>query len=268
LLARATSPSSPQVDPTPVALVVLRDEIRVDAADTLRYLRAQGVEVKVLSGDHPKTVAAVAAEVGLPPGEPIDARTLDGAPPDTVTAALDEHTVFGRVTPDQKRAFVDALRAGGHVVAMTGDGINDVLALKNADVGIAMGAGSPATRAVAQLVLLDNAFTAVPDVIAEGRRVISNMERVANLFERWREGDGVDRKIPPRQIIIQRRTKLHLGMTAIGSHVAAKGRDLMHRSVTVDHAYRAEVDADRNRTPFSEQLDHLRRRCRCRQIPV
>ena len=182
LLARATSPSSPQVDPTPVALVVLRDEIRVDAADTLRYLRAQGVEVKVLSGDHPKTVAAVAAEVGLPPGEPIDARTLDGAPPDAVTAALDEHTVFGRVTPDQKRAFVDALRAGGHVVAMTGDGINDVLALKNADVGIAMGAGSPATRAVAQLVLLDNAFTAVPDVIAEGRRVISNMERVANLF--------------------------------------------------------------------------------------
>jgi len=182
LLARATSDSSPAVDAQPIALVVLRDEIRVDAAETLNYLQAQGVAVKVLSGDHPKTVAAVAAQVGLEPGQPVDARTLATAAPDAVADALDEHVVFGRVTPEQKSAFVDALRRRGHVVAMTGDGINDVLALKNADVGIAMGAGSSATRAVAQLVLLDNAFTSVPSIIAEGRRVIANMERVANLF--------------------------------------------------------------------------------------
>jgi len=182
LLARAGSATTPQAGATPVALVVLRDEIRVDAAETLQYLQAQGVAVKVLSGDHPKTVAAVANQVGLPAGEPVDARTLADATPDAVTSALDEHVVFGRVTPDQKRSFVDALRSRGHVVAMTGDGINDLLALKNADVGIAMGSGSAATRAVAQLVLLDDAFTAVPNVIAEGRRVIANMERVANLF--------------------------------------------------------------------------------------
>lgn len=181
LLARATSASAPPVDATPVALIVLRDEIRVDAAETLRYLQAQGVAVKVLSGDHPLTVAAVATQVGLRTGEPVDARTLDAAS-GSVADALDKNVVFGRVTPEQKSAFVAALQQRGHVVAMTGDGINDVLALKTADVGIAMGAGSPATRAVAQLVLLDNAFTAVPSVIAEGRRVIANMERVANLF--------------------------------------------------------------------------------------
>ncbi|MDQ1686598.1 MAG: cation-transporting P-type ATPase [Frankiaceae bacterium] len=175
LLARGNPGPTPAAGASPIALVVLRDEIRVDAAETLAYLRAQGVAVKVLSGDHPKTVAAVATEVGLQPGEPVDARTAD-------PATLPDRVVFGRVTPEQKRAFVDALRREGHVVAMTGDGINDVLALKNADVGIAMGAGSAATRAVAQLVLLDNAFTAVPDIIAEGRRVIANMERVANLF--------------------------------------------------------------------------------------
>ena len=182
LLARATSPATPAVDAAPVALIVLRDEIRVDAAETLHYLQAQGVAVKVLSGDHPKTVAAVAAQVGLRAGEPVDARTLDAAAVEAVADALDEHVVFGRVTPEQKSSFVDALQRRGHVVAMTGDGINDVLALKSADVGIAMGTGSSATRAVAQLVLLDNAFTAVPNIIAEGRRVIANMERVANLF--------------------------------------------------------------------------------------
>jgi cation-transporting ATPase E len=168
-------------DVTPVALLSLVDEIRPDAATTLAYLHEQGVAVKVISGDHPDTVAALASRVGLDAGQPVDARSL---PSDAgeLGKAIGEHSVFGRVTPEQKRAMVAALRAQGHVVAMTGDGVNDVLALKDADVGIAMGSGSPATRAVAQLVLLDDAFTAVPAVIAEGRRVIANMERVANLF--------------------------------------------------------------------------------------
>ena len=146
-------------DTRPVALVCLTDEIRADAAETLAYLRKQGVTVLVLSGDHPDTVARIAQQVGLDPS-----------------------SVHGRLTPDDKVEIVRSLQADGHVVAMTGDGVNDVLALKAADVGIAMGAGSAATRAVAQLVLLDSAFTAVPAIIGEGRRVIANMERVANLF--------------------------------------------------------------------------------------
>lgn len=143
----------------PAALVALQDEIRRDAAETLAYLRKQGVTVHVLSGDHPETVARIAQQVGL-----------------------DTSAVHGRLTPQQKVDIISSLQAEGHVVAMTGDGVNDVLALKKADVGIAMGAGSAATRAVAQLVLLDSAFTSVPAVIGEGRRVIANMERVANLF--------------------------------------------------------------------------------------
>ena len=146
-------------DEQAVALLALQDEIRPDAAETLAYLRAQGVAVHVLSGDHPETVARIAQQVGLDPS-----------------------TVHGRLTPQDKVEIIQSLQAKGHVVAMTGDGVNDVLALKKADVGIAMGAGSAATRAVAQLVLLDSAFTAVPTVIGEGRRVIANMERVANLF--------------------------------------------------------------------------------------
>jgi cation-transporting ATPase E len=165
----------------PVALVTLRDEIRPDAEQTLRFLREQGVRVRVISGDHPETVARIAAQVGLSVGEPVDARRLDPDGPD-FERAVDEGTVFGRVTPEQKREMVRALQRRGHVVAMTGDGVNDVLALKTADVGIAMGAGSAATRAVAQLVLLDSSFTAMPSIIGEGRRVIANMERVANLF--------------------------------------------------------------------------------------
>ena len=165
----------------PVALVGLRDEIRPDAAQTLAYLLEQGVSVRVISGDHPETVSRVARQVGLEVGVPIDARTLElGAPG---SADIIEATkVFGRVTPEQKQEIVRSLQSRGHVVAMTGDGVNDVLALKAADVGIAMGAGSSATRTVAQLVLLDSAFTAVPSIIGEGRRVIANMERVANLF--------------------------------------------------------------------------------------
>ena len=181
LLARAGPGKDPALQASPVALVTLRDELRTDAAETLAYLRGQAVDVRVLSGDHPATVATVAAQVGLETGIPVDARHLPDAGPE-LEQALADGKVFGRVLPAQKQAMVQALQRQGHVVAMTGDGVNDVLAMKCADVGIAMGSGSPATRAVAQLVLLDDAFTAVPDVIAEGRRVIANMERVANLF--------------------------------------------------------------------------------------
>jgi cation-transporting P-type ATPase E len=163
----------------PVALVALRQRLRPDAAATLRYLADQGVAVKVLSGDNPTSVGAVAAALGVPgAAEPVDARGLAGHP----EQALDRSSVFGRVTPQQKRSFVAALRRAGHTVAMTGDGVNDALALKEADLGIAMGSGSPASRGVAKVVLLDDSFAALPRVLAEGRRVLGNVERVASLF--------------------------------------------------------------------------------------
>jgi cation-transporting ATPase E len=168
-------------DARPVALVVLAERVRPDAAATLAYFREQGVALKVISGDNPLTVGAVARRVGLDVGEPIDARTLP-ADPDALAEVVDAHTVFGRVTPEQKRSMVGALQSRGHVVAMTGDGVNDALALKAADIGVAMGSGAPATRAVAKLVLLDGRFDRMPGVVAEGRRVIANVERVANLF--------------------------------------------------------------------------------------
>ncbi len=166
-----------------VALVVLRDVLRPDAASTLEFLAAQGVAVKVISGDHPGTVAALATQLGLAlKGEPVDARTLPDVDSPELRAALENSDVFGRVAPQQKQAIVAALQTDGHTVAMTGDGVNDVLALKRADLGIAMGSGTQAARGVAQLVLLDDAFSAVPKVVGEGRRVIANVERVANLF--------------------------------------------------------------------------------------
>ncbi|BCB87175.1 HAD-IC family P-type ATPase [Phytohabitans suffuscus] len=169
-------------DDTPAALVVLAQRLRADASETLRYFAEQGVAVKVISGDNPVSVGAVAKSLDLPGADrPVDARAL----PEDRTALADEveaATVFGRVGPRQKREIVAALQARGHTVAMTGDGVNDVLALKDADIGVAMGSGSPATRAVAQIVLLDNSFAALPSVVAEGRRVIGNIERVANLF--------------------------------------------------------------------------------------
>jgi cation-transporting ATPase E len=169
--------------PEPVALVVLRDVLRTDAAATLGFLAGQGVRVKVVSGDHPETVAAIAAQLGLPTsGEPVDARELPDSDSARLRESLEQNDVFGRVAPHQKQAIVAALQATGHTVAMTGDGVNDVLALKSADLGIAMGSGTSAARGVAQLVLLDDAFSAVPKVVAEGRRVIANVERVANLF--------------------------------------------------------------------------------------
>jgi cation-transporting ATPase E len=176
-LTEATLP----VDLTPAALVTLTEQVRPDARETLAYFAAQDVAIKVVSGDNPVTVAAVARTVGLDVGEPVDARTLPDDQ-DALRQALATHTVFGRVTPEQKRAFVHALQADGHVVAMTGDGVNDALALKDADIGVAMGNGAQATKAVAELVLLDGRFSHLPDVLAEGRRVIGNVERVANLF--------------------------------------------------------------------------------------
>ncbi|MEU3278453.1 HAD-IC family P-type ATPase [Streptomyces antibioticus] len=164
----------------PTALVVLEQRLRPDAADTLRYFAEQNVHAKVISGDNAVSVGAVAGKLGLD-GRTVDARRLPGER-DAMGRALDEGTVFGRVTPQQKRDMVGALQARGHTVAMTGDGVNDVLALKDADIGVAMGSGSEATRAVAQIVLLNNSFATLPSVVAEGRRVIGNITRVATLF--------------------------------------------------------------------------------------
>ncbi|ALV35047.1 HAD-IC family P-type ATPase [Streptomyces sp. CdTB01] len=164
----------------PTALVVLEQRLRPDAADTLRYFAEQDVRAKVISGDNAVSVGAVAAKLGLD-GTTVDARRLP-ADREEMAAHLDEGTVFGRVTPQQKRDMVGALQSRGHAVAMTGDGVNDVLALKDADIGVSMGSGSEATRAVAQIVLLDNSFATLPSVVAEGRRVIGNITRVATLF--------------------------------------------------------------------------------------
>ncbi len=206
LLGAASLPVTDEAAPgevTPYALVVLEQQVRPDARDTLDYFAEQQVAVKVISGDNARSVGAVTTSLGVPGGDdPLDARDLPAATtrdldethdeaghdlddesvsPD-FTEAVERHTVFGRVTPEQKRAMVLALKSRGHTVAMTGDGVNDVLALKKADIGVAMGSGSPATRAVAQIVLLDNKFATLPHVVAEGRRVIGNIERVANLF--------------------------------------------------------------------------------------
>jgi cation-transporting ATPase E len=167
----------------PVAIVVLQDELRPDAATTLAYLIAEGVTVKVISGDHPQTVGTIADSLGLPHrGAPVDARDLPSVDGHELRRAVEDADIFGRVTPRQKQAMVQALQANSHTVAMTGDGVNDVLALKEADLGIAMGSGTDAARGVSQLVLVDNNFSAMPAVVAEGRRVIANIERVANLF--------------------------------------------------------------------------------------
>ncbi len=169
-------------DLLPAVIVVLSDRVRPDAGETLRYFADQGVKVKVISGDHPLTVAAIAGRLGAPGAdEAVDARTLPQEAAE-LAGELERRSVFGRVTPPQKRAMVRALQSRGHVVAMTGDGVNDVLALKDSDLGIAMGSGSSATRAVAQLVLLDSTFDALPRVVNEGRRVLGNIERTSNLY--------------------------------------------------------------------------------------
>ena len=177
-------------------IVILTEEIRPDAAETLAYFRQQGVDAKVISGDSPETVTAVARQAGVtaPDGGELvalDARTLPAGAGsgqeteedlDRLADAVEGANVLGRVTPEQKRALVRALKSRGHVVAMTGDGVNDALALKDADLGIAMGNGAPATKAVARLVLLKGEFSALPGVVAQGRRVMANTERIASLF--------------------------------------------------------------------------------------
>jgi cation-transporting ATPase E len=165
----------------PVALVAFEERIRDDAAATVAYLLDQGIEVKVVSGDNPETVAAVASKVGIAgSADPVDARTLPEG--HELGDVLARHTIFGRVQPNQKAAIVTALQSQGRVVAMTGDGVNDIPALKVADLGMAMGSGSPATRAVGRVVLLSSSFSVVPQIVDEGRRVIANVQRVANLF--------------------------------------------------------------------------------------
>ncbi len=187
LIALATSVDGPDGDSIPsaletLAIIELEDEIRPDAEDTLRYFADQDVTIKVISGDNPETVAAIAERAGVTLlGPSTDARSLSESR-DEVGAALEAGTVFGRVAPRQKQEMVKALQERGHVVAMTGDGVNDVLALKDADLGIAMGSGSAASRTAADLVLTDNAFSALPTVVNEGRKVINNVERVASLF--------------------------------------------------------------------------------------
>lgn len=182
----ATFSSSPVVSTSarPVALVRCSEKIRADARQTLAWFRQQGVRCRVISGDNPTTVASVAEKVGLTgDSKPvsIDARQL---PTDInqLAEVLENVDVLGRVLPDQKKAIVQALHSKGHVVAMTGDGVNDTLALKEADLGVAMGNAAPAAKAVAQVVLVDSRFSHLPDVVAKGRQVMANMERVAGLF--------------------------------------------------------------------------------------
>lgn len=171
-------------DSAALLLVVLEEDIRPDAAETMDYFLRQGVVAKVISGDNPTTVGAIAQRVGVRrDGEVrvMDARDLPDDP-EQLANIVEEYDVFGRVTPEVKRAMVHALQAHGHTVAMTGDGVNDVLALKDSDLGIAMGSGARATKAVAKVVLIDGQFALLPRVVSEGRRIIANMERVSALF--------------------------------------------------------------------------------------
>jgi len=183
LLARTllpvTDPDAPR-EAEPAALVVLEQKVRPDARRTLEFFAEQDVTVKVISGDHARSVAAVTHALGVDGAEPVDARLLDT--PEELAEAVESASVFGRGSPQRRRGVVAALQANGHTVAMTGDGVNDVLALKDADLGVAMGSGASATRAVAKIVLLDDRFDSLPHVVAEGRRVLGNIERVANLF--------------------------------------------------------------------------------------
>ena len=185
LLSRAeggTGGDGPAPARQAVAVVVLGDTIRPDAPEILAYFHDQGVDLKVISGDNAATVSAVAQRAGVPGAAAyMDAREL---PTDDAELGeiMQRTAVFGRVTPHQKRAMVKALQASGRTVAMTGDGVNDVLALKDADMGIAMGSGSAASRAVAELVIMDDSFATLPSVVDEGRKVINNVERVSNLF--------------------------------------------------------------------------------------
>ena len=166
---------------TPLALILLTNRIRPAAPDTFAYFKEQGVCIKVISGDNPQTVASVARRAGIDGTDSwVDATKLETR--EEILAAAETYTVFGRVTPDKKRALIKALQEKGHTVAMTGDGVNDVLAMKEADCAIAMASGAQAASQVARLVLLDSDFSAMPDIVGEGRRVINNIQRAATLF--------------------------------------------------------------------------------------
>ena len=165
----------------PLLFILLENPIRENAAETFSYFNVQGVEVKVISGDNPVTVAAVAAKAEIPHAENyVDAQNLDTD--EKITQAVEKYTVFGRVTPQQKQKLVQALQANQHKVAMTGDGVNDILAMKTADCSIAMESGNDATKQIAQVVLLDSDFSHMPHIVTEGRRVVNNIQRSASLF--------------------------------------------------------------------------------------
>ncbi len=167
--------------PQPLGFICIRDEIRSTAAQTIQYFKEQGVALKVISGDDPHTVSGIAQKVGIPDAQNyVDASQLETD--EQIAQAMERYSVFGRVRPEQKKAFVLALQAEGHIVAMTGDGVNDVLALKASDCGVAMASGSDAARNVAHLVLVNNDFASMPAVVAEGRRSINNLQRSASLF--------------------------------------------------------------------------------------
>ena len=171
----------PEGDVRLLGCVAIRDEIRPTAEATMRFFLEQGVELRVISGDDPRTVSAIAARAGVPEaGRYVDATTLDT--PEALESAVDSARVFGRVTPQQKREIVRALHRRGRTVAMTGDGVNDVLALREADCSVAMASGSAAARNVSEIVLADNDFSHMPEVVAEGRRSINNLQRSAALF--------------------------------------------------------------------------------------
>jgi magnesium-transporting ATPase (P-type)/membrane-associated phospholipid phosphatase len=166
----------------PVVLVVLSDQLRKGLSKTLHYFKQQGVALKIISGDNPQTVSSIAEAVGLAGASSVTESSSLPKDIESLGKMVEDHTIFGRITPEQKKTMIQALRARGHVVAMVGDGINDVLAIKEADCGIALASGTAASRAVAQLVLVTNDFAVLPDVITEGRRVIANIERTAHLF--------------------------------------------------------------------------------------
>ncbi len=177
----SVQPEHPLPGMTALAALVLSDPLRPGAADTLSYFRREGVRVKVISGDHPAAAAAVAAQAGLENASAwVDMSQVDTE--EGLRHAAAKYTVFGRVSPEQKRKLVEAFQAQGHQVAMTGDGVNDILAMRKADCSIAMAHGSEAARQAAQVVLLDSDFTALPDILLEGRRVVNNMTRVAGVF--------------------------------------------------------------------------------------
>ncbi len=170
-----------EADLVPIALILLSDVVRAEAADTLRYFKDQGTDLIILSGDHPHTVSAIAGAVGFPGADRfVDASTL--TTPEQVTRAATEYRIFGRVQPAQKKQIVQALKTAGHTVAMVGDGVNDVPALKEADCSIAMAQGSDAAKQCANLVLLDSNFASMPHVVHEGRRVINNIQSASSLF--------------------------------------------------------------------------------------